>query len=180
MRFATHAPAFTEPVYLYWGSPLAPCSSTLKRYSSSSAPVITTGLPFHFLLNQLQDMSCTVRFFSFYCNNFYICIYTYDASIFAHKKHTHNVYNHFSNATDLATPFPGVPPHHATSAWPLMIFPSTSSPLTSRFTTFGIPLPLQDRKYEEKKRKLEVKEDLLARHRCNTETISKTIARSTR
>lgn len=32
------------------------------------------------------------------------------------------------NQTHLATPFPGVPPHHATTAWPLIMLPSTSSP----------------------------------------------------
>jgi len=45
----------------------------------------------------------------------------------------------------LATPFPGVPPHQATLAQPLIILPSTSSPYTSRFTTFGIPFPGESR-----------------------------------
>ena len=48
-------------------------------------------------------------------------------------------------SSHLATPFPGIPPHHATLAQPLMILPSTSSPCTSRFTTFGIPFPGENR-----------------------------------
>lgn len=47
------------------------------------------------------------------------------------------------NMIHLVIHFPGVPPHHATTAWPLIIFPSTSSPCSSRLTTFGIPFPAQ-------------------------------------
>lgn len=41
----------------------------------------------------------------------------------------------------LATHFPGMPPHHAISAEPLITFPSISSPSTVKFNTFGYPVP---------------------------------------
>lgn len=160
-----YIPAFTKSVYLYCGSPLAPSSvtgvyiktklesmsSTVNKYSSSSAPAITTGLPFHFFLNQLKKVNRQVTLCYFHaghiyrsqCINIYVLvstnnhiftqfiltitkIYINHLRMFPECVHTNK--QHIRYKAHLATHFPGVPPHHATTAWPFITLPSTSSP----------------------------------------------------
>ena len=152
-------------MYLYWGSPLAPSSvtgvyiktklesmsSTVNKYSSSSAPEITTGLLFHFLLSQLKMWIANSNYFDVKrtwkalqdvsLHNICKGLYKYMRALYSY----HEQENKHLSKSHLATPFPGVPPHHATTAWPLTMFPSTSSPWTSRLTTFGIPVPFKDK-----------------------------------
>lgn len=100
--FPQNTPAFTKSVYLYWGSPLAPSSVTgvyiktrlesmssiANRYSSSSAPAITTGLLFHFLLNQLKNVNCKVRLYHSIAT-IYTYIYIHYSCMNINKKHKH-------------------------------------------------------------------------------------------